>query len=311
MSSVEVNKLHTLTGHNDCVYTLEPTALPQQFFSAAGDGMVALWDMQNPELGKLIARLPNSIYALHYHKASGLLVVGHNYEGIHVIDWQGQKEIASLKLTDAAIFDIKAKGNTLFVADGSGIVHVLDFANLKLLTRIKASEKSARSLAISEKLNELAVGYSDHSFRIFSLDDLQLKFEIAAHQNSVFSLTYTPDEQFLLSSSRDARIKLWDAAAAYSLLNEVVAHMYAINHLYFSADGKHFVTCSMDKSIKVWDAASMKLLKVIDKSRHAGHGTSVNKLYWSSFNNYLVSASDDRSISLWDIQFNKHQHAPN
>ena len=57
----------------------------------------------------------------------------------------------------------------------------------------------------------------------------------------------------------------------------------------------------MDKSIKVWDAESEKLLKVIDKSRHAGHGTSVNKLLWSDYNDQLISASDDRQISVWDI----------
>ena len=79
--------------------------------------------------------------------------------------------------------------------------------------------------------------------------------------------------------------------------------MYAINHLVFSADGKHFVTCSMDKSIKVWDAETFHLLKVIDKARHAGHGTSVNKVLWTNFNNLLLSASDDRSISIWDINF--------
>jgi WD40 repeat protein len=62
----------------------------------------------------------------------------------------------------------------------------------------------------------------------------------------------------------------------------------------------------MDKSIKVWDLREMRLLKVIDKARHAGHGTSVNKLLWSSFGNQLVSGSDDRSISVWDIQFDSN-----
>jgi WD40 repeat protein len=59
----------------------------------------------------------------------------------------------------------------------------------------------------------------------------------------------------------------------------------------------------MDKSIKVWDTEELKLLKVIDRARHAGHGTSVNKLLWTGFNNQLVSASDDRTISLWQIIF--------
>ena len=33
--------------------------------------------------------------------------------------------------------------------------------------------------------------------------------------------------------------------------------------------------------------ATFKLLKVIDKSRHAGHGTSVNKLLWTDYQDQL------------------------
>jgi WD40 repeat protein len=60
----------------------------------------------------------------------------------------------------------------------------------------------------------------------------------------------------------------------------------------------------MDKSIKVWNLDEMKLLKVIDKGRHAGHGTSVNKLIWTDYQTQLVSASDDKTISVWKIDFN-------
>ncbi|PIQ20460.1 MAG: hypothetical protein COW65_14840, partial [Cytophagales bacterium CG18_big_fil_WC_8_21_14_2_50_42_9] len=66
---------------------------------------------------------------------------------------------------------------------------------------------------------------------------------------------------------------------------------------------QYFATCSMDKSIKVWHAQSFKLLKVIDKARHAGHGTSVNKLFWSDRQNSLVSCSDDRTVSVWNLNF--------
>jgi WD40 repeat protein len=55
--------------------------------------------------------------------------------------------------------------------------------------------------------------------------------------------------------------------------------------------------------VKIWDAESFKLFKVIDRARHAGHGTSVNKLLWTKYDNQIVSASDDRTISIWKINF--------
>lgn len=303
MTTPQVTKLHTLTGHNDCVYTLEPSPEGQQFFSAAGDGMVVLWDQQAPETGQLIAKLPNSIYALHHHAASNLLIAGHNYEGIHILDWQNKKEVGSLQLTTAAVFDIKSYLDNVFVAGGDGILQKINLTSLKTLAATTPVEKSARCIAIHPTRGEVAVGYSDNYIRVYDLDDLTLKYAWPAHDNSVFTLRFDPSGRFLLSGSRDARLKAWDTKTGYKLAAEVVAHLFAINHLDFSPDGKHFVTCSMDKSLKVWNFEELKLIKVIDRSRHAGHATSVNKVLWSTWNNQLVSASDDRTISIWNIIF--------
>ncbi|MBL7857876.1 MAG: WD40 repeat domain-containing protein [Cyclobacteriaceae bacterium] len=303
MSAVEVTKLHTFSGHHDCVYTLARSNSTHLFFSGAGDGMIASWDLTNPDKGQLIAKLPNSVYSLHHHPGNGLLIAGHNYDGIHLIDWENKKEVGSLKLTTAAIFDIQSHANFVFTASGDGMINQIDIRDLTIKRKAQVSTTNVRTLAVNEVSGELAVGSSDHFIRILDLETLAIKAQWQAHANSVFSVCWSPDRQFLLSGSRDARLKQWDRISGFALSSEVVAHLFAINHIEFSPDGKHFVTCSMDKSIKVWDAEAMKLLKVIDKSRHAGHGTSVNKLLWTTFNDQLVSASDDRSISVWEIIF--------
>ena len=302
MSKVQVTRLHSLKGHNDAIYTLQPSSEEKIFFSGAGDGMVVQWNQEDPGNGELIARLPNSVYALHFYKKENVLIAGHNYEGIHVLDWKNKKELGSLQLTKAAIFDIESTDESLLVASGDGVLTLVDVQKMMVMKRIQGGEKSARTIAVNKKTGDIAVGYSDHFIRVFDAG-LELKKEWKAHDNSVFTIRFTPDQNYLISGARDARLKVWDVVANYSQSGEVVAHMYAINHLDFSPDGKHFVTCSMDKSIKVWDTEELKLLKVIDKARHAGHGTSVNKLLWTDYNNQLLSASDDRTISVWQIIF--------
>jgi WD40 repeat protein len=303
MANPEVTKLHTLRGHQDCVYTLEPSSDDAVFFSGAGDGMVVKWDLNDPENGEMIAKLPNSVYALSYHPDSGLLAAGHNYEGIHLLDWKNKKEAGSLQLTKSAIFDIASFGKYLLVASGDGTLKKIAVADLLTVASNQATDKSARCIAIEEQRGEVAVGYSDNFIRVFDLDSLKLKFEWMAHASSVFTVRYAPGGRYLMSGSRDARLKAWDVASDYRLAGEVVAHMYAINHLDFSPDGKHFVTCSMDKSLKVWNFEALSLVKVIDRARHAGHATSVNKVLWTAHHDQLVSASDDRSISVWNIIF--------
>jgi WD40 repeat protein len=234
---------------------------------------------------------------------SGVLVVGHNLDGIHIIDWRTRQELYSLQLTKGSIFDIQSYQHRLLIATSEGELIVADGPGRAIKSRIQVSRESARCIAVNAKSGEFAVGSSDNHIRIFDLQTDALKKEWKAHANSVFTLCYSPDGRLLLSGSRDAHLRIWDVTKDYDAVDDIAAHLYAINHITFSPDFKHFVTCSMDKSVKVWDASNGRLLKVIDKARHAGHGTSVNKLLWTSFNNQLISASDDRTISVWEILF--------
>lgn len=301
MTKIQVEKIDTFSGHRDCVYALQRAEIASRFFSAAGDGLIVKWDLTRPDWGEVVAQVPASVYALAYDPAQAQLWVGQNYEGIQLIAPDEKKVIASAQLTKAAIFDIQFSHNQAFVALSDGVVLVLNKNAFAVRKHLKASDQSARCVAVSPDHQYFAVGYSDNTIRVFECDSLQLLHTIEAHANSVFTLTYSPDGRFLLSGSRDAHLKIWNVAEQYTLHKDVVAHLFAINHIVYSPDERWVATCSMDKSIKVWDAATFQLLKVIDRARHAGHGTSVNKLLWVDFEQRLISASDDKRISVWGL----------
>ena len=306
MSKFLVEKQHTLRGHRDCVYTLVAGAEPHTFYSAGGDGLVVRWNLRDPEQGRVVAKVPTSIYALCYDPDKNWLVVGQNYEGIHIIDLETGQERRSVKLGKAALFDIQQRHDHLLVATGEGEVLIIDYNTLAIRQRLHPSRQRARSMALNPNTNEFAVGFSDHTVRIYDATHYQLLHTITGHTNSVFTTRYTPDYRFLVTGGRDAHLKVWDVRKNYQLTESIAAHMYAINHIHFSHDGQYFATGSMDKSVKVWDAHRFRLLKVIDKARHAGHGTSVNRILWMPTvlgnERTVVSGSDDRTISVWNLQ---------
>lgn len=295
MAKVQVRKFKSFTGHKESLYTLERVN-GEELLSAGGDGMVVHWNLNNDDKGQVIAKVNASIYAMVLHDQR--LIVGENFEGIHVIDLESKSSLNSLKFTNTAIFDIQVISNNYWIACGSGEIFVVN-EEMQILHREKLSDKSARCICPVGKRNEVAIGFSDHSIKIIDQDTFEKKWQLEGHANSVFSIQESPDKTYLISGSRDARLKIWNVDN-YELSNQIVAHMYAINHIEFSPNGQYFVTCSMDKSIKVWDANEFRLLKVIDKGRHAGHATSINKLKWMS-GRLLAACSDDRSVSIWDI----------
>lgn len=299
---LQVQKIDTFSGHRDCVYALQSSEVSKHFFSAGGDGLVVQWDLSRPDWGEVLAQVPASVYALAYDFDRNRLWLGQNYEGIQVIDPQNKQVVNSAQLTSAALFDIQFFENQAFAALSDGVVMVMSRKEFAVRKYLKASAQSARCIAVNSKSREIAVGYSDHLIRIFGADSLELKHTLVSHTNSVFSLQYSPDGNYLLSGSRDAHLKVWEVWNSYQLHKDIPAHLFAINHIVFSPDSLLFATCSMDKSIKVWDASTFRLLKVIDRARHAGHGTSINKLLWTDFNGQLISAGDDRRIAVWEIK---------
>ncbi|MFN0048047.1 MAG: WD40 repeat domain-containing protein, partial [Cytophagales bacterium] len=196
---ISVQKKAVYSGHRDCIYAVEKGSDASLFFSSSGDGMVVKWQINDPEAGELIAKMPNSVYALKYVEGKKQLLVGQNFEGLHLIDLETKKEIRSLKITDSYIYDIQVFNNQIFVACGNGEIIIIDGELFQKIHTIKASAKSARCMAINALVNEFAVGFSDFNIRTYSLADFSLQKEWTAHTNSIFSLQFTPDNKHLVS----------------------------------------------------------------------------------------------------------------
>ncbi|MBD0404445.1 WD40 repeat domain-containing protein [Flammeovirga sp. EKP202] len=298
---LEVEKLATFGGHKDGLYSVIHFDNKGKFYTAGADGFVVEWQLDDPDKGKLIAKVPNTVYSMCPLVEEKLLVVGQNSDGIHLLDISSGKELKSLKLTDQAVFGIERFENELFVGTGDGWLYVVDLPTWTITKKVKVSEKSIRSVAVDTKRKNVWVGCSDHTIKGYTMENLSEVRELIGHSNSVFALTVTPDQQFLVSGSRDAHLRVWNLDGFVETQQDIVAHMYTINDVVFRKDGKYFATCSKDKSVKIWRTEDWRLLKVVDKARHAGHGTSVNRLSWVG-EDTVISVSDDHSASAWKIK---------
>jgi len=294
-TKVTVNKIATLKGHNDSVYAL--TGDNEHFiYSSGADGIVAKWDLTKPEDGVLVAKVAGSVYALHLDQEKNILFIGHNHEGIHVIDLQTNKEIKNFKISNCgAIFDIKKWNDKLLVACQNGTLCCIDLDNEEQ-TIYKISEQALRHINCLE--SKIFISSSDHLIHVLN-NDLKKTNKLTEATNSVFaSLFY---EKGLITVSRDSRLRFYSEKLEFE--TEIVGHIYAINHIVRSPNKKYLATASMDKTIKIWDLEAQKLLKVIDAGRHNGHKNSVNKLFWSRYSDLLVTCSDDRTLAVWDLNF--------
>lgn len=299
---ITAQKIATLTGHNSAIFSIIPYKAPNLFLSGAGDGWIVEWDFKDPEMGHLVAKVDTQIFSLCYLRDANIVVAGNMNGGLHWVDLANPKATKNVLHHQKGVFAIQKVGDHLFTAGGAGMLTRWEIERQKTIESLHLSNQSLRCMAYSKERKELAIGASDHNIYLLDAGTLAVKEIIkAAHNNSVFTLRYSTNGQFLISGGRDAHLKVRDLHQGNKEISTQPAHWYTINDIAFHPKAPIFATASRDKTIKIWDVHTYQLLKVIETVRDQGHLNSVNRLFWSTFNDYLVSCGDDRSIMIWDI----------
>ncbi len=302
MPFLNVKKVAQLTGHNAAIFALAPSTDARHFLSGAGDGWVVQWNLDAPELGRLVAKVETQIFSLLNLPDLHTIVVGNMNGGVHWINLEQPEKVRNITHHDKGVFGILRIGAHVFTIGGDGKITCWSAVEARSLESFYLSNQSLRSLDFCPARQEIAVGASDNSIYLLDSSTLNLKNKIeSAHANSVFALKYSLEGRYLLSGGRDAYLKIWDTQQDFQLVFDQPAHWFTINHIVFDPVGRWFVTASRDKTIKIWDAYNFTLLKVLEVVRDRGHVNSVNRLLWVD-DRCFISAGDDRTMILWEVQ---------
>lgn len=128
------------------------------------------------------------------------------------------------------------------------------------------------------------------------------RLRLTGHSNTVTDLTFIPDSPYLLSSSTDCSIRLWDTR------REEETHLKAVyeNHLYpvwcvtLSPMSLYFASASADTTAKLWTTDSLVPIRIF-----ASHESDVNCIRFHPNCNYVATGSTDRSVRLWSVNDGK------
>lgn len=281
------------TGHNAAIFALAPGNDASHFFSAGGDGWIVSWDINEPDLGKVVATAPEQVFSICYLAKQQQIVAGTMNGGIHWLSLHpdtAHKHIAHHKKGTYALLNTPFG---LISGGGDGKITRWDVAAQRSVETLQLSHESVRCLAWEPTRQLLAVGCSDNFISIIDGATFTRVHRFQAHENSVFSLCFLPNGN-LVSGGRDAHLRLW--SSGFDELKALPAHWFTINDLVLSPDGKNLASASRDKTVKIWDVQDLSLIKVFESVRDKGHVNSVNALVWTQ---QLLSAGDDRQIIAW------------
>ncbi|BBD59134.1 WD-repeat protein [Nostoc sp. HK-01] len=177
----------------------------------------------------------------------------------------------------------------LNLADARGLSALSLFNQAKELeafvTAIKAGKtlhnQKVNSLAVTNTLQEILSRRSEYN-------------RLEGHDDSVTSVSFSPDGKTLASGSYDKTIKLWNLETGKEI-RTLKGHDNTVRSVNFSPDGKTLASGSSDKTIKLWNLETGKEIRTFK-----GHDNYVMSVSFSPDGKTLASGSLDKTIKLWN-----------
>ena len=96
--------------------------------------------------------------------------------------------------------------------------------------------------------------------------NFQLYHTFAGHTAEISCVEFSPNAKFLLTSSRNGELFIWDVKAK-KLLNKVFAHAgYYVTEITFSPNGEQVVTAGYDGTVKIWKFPELNLVQTFSSA---------------------------------------------
>jgi len=196
-------------------------------------------------------------------------------------------------------------GSEFISASQDRYVRVFDSRNWKIKERIRALEFGWSILDFDSSETHIAYGTwsSNICFHTKGESDVTQRLlpllDDDGYQSGIFSLSFSPDEKYILAGGHTRLIFIYDLEAEHS--TPILAHDNDVNAVkWLGSTSNLMLSGSDDGMIKLWDKRDSRRCQY----SFIGNLDGITNIDCMENGIYFLSNSKDQSIRLWDIRKN-------
>ena len=278
-------ELHRLYAHRTTIANVEFSPDGKMLATGSRDGSVKIWDIEKGVEVTSYVGFPERVHDIEYSPDGEYMMIGLGNAG-DFPDGSDNPVDGS-----AYLWDLRNRTQAQVYAGHSNWTWAADFSPDGSLV---ASGSGPLSLPAS--LDDL-----DATARVWDAASGRQVIALSGHSDTVDSVRFTLDGNYLLSASWDGDIRRWDLndGSEVARYNVPDARVYMID---LHPDGEHFVSASSDGIIRMWHIESGQVVK-----EFLGHTADVNGVHISDDGLLIASAAgnwagEDHTLRLWDAE---------
>jgi WD40 repeat protein len=301
-----------LKGHESTVNTAAFSSDGQRVVTTSKDETVRVWDAKEIDQG--LAQLkghegftPREVFSPDGQRS---VTLNHLDKVPRVLDTKSGKEIAQLKgHTDGVNTAAFSPDSQRIVTTSSDrTARVWDAKSGQEIAQLKGHKKvigtaifspdSQRIVtSASTMLESSSDGFTDQDYtaRVWDAKSGQEIAQLKGHTSSVYTATFSPDSQRIVTASDDKTARVWNAKSGQEI-TQFKGHEGFVYTAAFSPDGQRVVTASADRTARIWNMTGQEIAQL------KGHRNRVNVAAFSPDGQLVVTGSLDQTVRVWDAK---------
>jgi WD40 repeat protein len=274
--------------------------------SGSVDATVRLWDTKGNQIGQPFRGHKDEITSIAFSSDSQYIVSGSRDGEVRLWDIKGNPVGQPFRGHQGSVISVTFGHNCQYVISCSADICISDMQgnpiNQSFYMQSIGSPELITSVAFSRDGQYIAVGKalfrgsSDDRAVYLCLYDIRgrlISKPFQGHQDYITSVAFSPNGEYIVSSSYDKTVRLWDLKGKL-VRQPFRGHKEPVISVAFSPNGEYVVSGSYDKTVRLWDLEG----KLVGQP-FQGHQDWVNSVTFSPDGHYIVSGSKDGKIRLW------------